>query len=510
MATTPEAVIEIGSTGIRLLVAQVKGNGEWEVIDFSELPVDLGRDVFTTGSISRENILLALQILSRFKEQLAGWGITPEQTRVIATSALRESKNPDPIIDRILIKTGFKVKVIDGIEENRLMYLAVTKKIKDLSRKNVDSDAIILEVGGGSTEMMLIKKGKMAGAHSLKLGTSRIEQSLSFSSNSPSDIRRYIQQFIFNTKGSLNDELDLSAVKQFYSVGAEPRLAAQTYGKKIGEGSWEISRKEFEKFAREIQTYSPDEIVAKFKVEYNEAQQLFIGLSIYEMFIQLTNVDKIIVLETNIRDGAIISSIAEPSSELLTEFNSQITASALSLLNKYHGDTEHALYVTEMSLKLFDTLRDEIGLDDRYRILLEVAGILHDIGMFIRMGEHQFHSQYIIVNSEIFGLKKYENKLVGLIARFHRGSQLPQDDEQFLMLPRTDRMMVLKLTAILRIADALDRAHQQKLKDISITRQNDTLLLTSGTAHNIVLERKALSEKANLFEYVFGYKIILS
>lgn len=510
MATTPEAVIEIGSTGIRLLVAQVKGNGEWEVIDFSELPVDLGRDVFTTGSISRSNILLCIQILSRFKEQLAGWGISPEQTRVIATSALREAKNPDPIIDRILIKTGFTVKIIDGIEENRLMYLAVTKKIKALKKTHPDDDAIILEVGGGSTEMMLIKKGKMAGAHSLKIGTTRIAQNLSFAAANASDIRRYIQQFIFNTKGSLNDELDLSAVKQFFSVGFEPRLAAQTYGKKIGDDAWEISRKEFEKFVREIQNYSPEEIVAKFKIEYNDATQLYIGLSIYEMFIQLTNIDSIIVLQTNIRDGAIISSIAEPSSELLTEFNSQVTASAINLLDKYHGHEEHALYVTDLSLKIFDALRDEIGLDDRGRLLLEVAGILHDIGMFIRMGEHQFHSQYIIVNSEIFGLKKYENKLVGLIARFHRGSGLPQDDEQFLMLPRADRMMVLKLTAILRIADALDRAHQQKLKGITITRQNDTLLLNTGSNHNIVLERKALAEKANIFEYVFGYKIILS
>ena len=139
-----------------------------------------------------------------------------------------------------------------------------------------------------------------------------------------------------------------------------------------------------------------------------------------------------------------------------------------------------------------------------------VAGILHDIGMFIRMEEHQFHSQYIIVNSEIFGIRKYDNKLVGLIARFHRGSGLPQDDEQFMMLPRADRMMVLKLTAILRIADALDRAHQQKLKGITISKQNDTILLNTNSNHNIVLERKALAEKANIFEYVFGYKIILA
>ena len=507
---TPEAVIEIGSIGIRLLVVQIKTNGSWEVLDYSELPVALGRDVFTTGSISRANLILSLQILSRFKEQLAGWGILPEQTLVIATSALREAKNPDPITDRIFVKTGFKVKIIDGVEENRLMYLAVMNKIKTLSKKNVDDDAIILEAGGGSTEMMLIKEGKMAGAHSLKVGTIRIEQNLNLPAATADDVRRYIYQFILNTKGSLNEDLDMSTVKQFYSVGGEPRLAAITYGKEIGDGIWEISRKEYEKFVKEIQTYSTEEIVAKFKIEYNEASSLYIGLSIYEMFVQLTKVDKIIVLDTNIREGVIISQISKPSAELQSEFYSQITASAINLLRKYHGDFAHAFYVRDVSLKIFDTLKDEIGLDERARMLLEVAAILHDIGMFIRLGDHQYHSQYIISNSEIFGLSHFENTIIAQIAKFHRGSTLPQDDEQFSILPRSDRMIILKLTAILRIADALDRAHQQKLTDLLISKQNDTLFINTRSKHNILLENQALIEKANMFEYVYGYRIVLS
>lgn len=507
---SPEAVIEIGSTGIRLLVAQGKENSEWEVIDNSELPVALGRDVFTNGAISKENLVSCLTILSRFKEQLAGWGITPQETKVFATSPLREAKNPDSIIDRIYIKTGFRVKIIDGIEENRLMYLAVTKKIRNFNRKNQNEDALILEVGGGSTELMLIKKGKMAGAHSLKIGTIRIEQNLNLSFATNDDIRRYIHQFILNTKGSLDDELDLSSVKHFYSVGGEARLAAINSGRKIDDGIWEISRKEFESFVKDVQKYSAEEIVARFKIEYNEAQQLYTGLSIYEMFMQQTNAEKIIVLETNIRDGAIISQISAPDSELQTEFNSQITASALNLLRRYHGDMNHALYVRDISLLLFDTLRDEIGLPDRARILLEVGSVLHDIGMFIRIGEHQHHSNYIISNSEIFGLRKFENTIIAQIAKFHRGSLKPQDDEQFLMLPREDRMTILKLTAILRIADALDRAHQQKFRDIKILKQNDSVHLISQSNHNIVLEKQALGEKADMFEYMFGCKIILS
>lgn len=506
----PEAVIEIGSTGIRLLVAQVKGNDDWEIVDYSEFPIALGRDVFTTGTISRANLLQSLTILSRFKEQLAGWGITPEKAKVIATSPLREERNPDPILDRILMKTGFKVKVIDGVEENRLMYLAVTKKIRQLPKRGQNDDAIILEVGGGSTELMLLKKGKIAGSHSLRIGTTRIEQTLNLSVATTNDIRRYIQQFILNTKGSLDNEIDLSSVRQFYSVGGEPKLAAMNYGKKIGEGIWEISYTEYERFIKEIQNLSADEIAAKFNIDILAAQQLFIGLSIYQMFMQLTNAENIIVLETNIREGTVISEISEPSSELLTEFNSQITSSALNLLKKYHGDVEHALYVRDISLKLFDTLRDEIGLDDRSRLLLEVAGILHDIGMFIKIADHQLHSHYIIANSEIFGLRKNETTIISQIAKFHRGYQQPQDDDHFSILSRSERMTILKLTAILRIADALDRAHQQKLRNLSISKQNDTLFISARTHHNIVLEKQAIVEKTNMFEYVFGYKVILS
>ncbi len=157
--STPEAVIEIGSTGVRLLIAESTADGKRTVLDRAEMPLSLGHDVFTTGIISRETQSSCVHILQRFKEQLAGWGILPSQTIVIATAAFRESKNKDPVMDKILTATGFRVSVIDGIEENRLMYLAVTSRLAEESAKVSTEDTVILEVGGGSTEMMLMKKG---------------------------------------------------------------------------------------------------------------------------------------------------------------------------------------------------------------------------------------------------------------------------------------------------------------------------------------------------------------
>lgn len=502
-----KAVVEIGSTGIRLTVAESTAGGI-NVLDRSELPVPLGRDVFTEGTISFETLSQVLSILSRMKEQLLSWGITAEEAIVIATSALREDTMRDTIVDRIFVKTGFRTKVIDGIEENRLMYLAVADTLKDAERTLRDEDSIILEVGGGSTEMMLMRKGKMAGAHSLKLGTVRAQRQLHSKSLSVSDIGRFIEEFIRNTKGSLDSELNLKNVRQFLAVGSDATVAAVNVGKPISTWLWRIERSSFDKFVGEVQQYSVEECAQRFKIPYSEAQTMAVSLLIYKMFIHLTNVSDIFVSETNIRYGVIISALLPPSTdELEKEFNAQITASAMSLLHKYHGDEKHAEYVRNMSKKIYDVLSAEMG-EDRDALLLEVSAILHDIGFFIKADKHNEHSAYIIKNSDIFGLSHHERSLVSLIARYHRGSDRPQDDERFQSLASSDRMKILKLSSVLRVADALDRGHSQKLFDLSISLEKDTLLLRTQDK-GAALEKLAVGEKSDMFKSVFGYRVVL-
>lgn len=504
----PQSVVEIGSTGIRLLVADVDSKNSATILDRSEMPVALGRDVFTNGFISTATQHDCITILSRFVEQLASWGITPEETKVIATSAFREAKNRDPVMDHIKVKTGLTVRVIDGIEENRLMYIAINESLKQEAKKVRKDDTMIVEVGGGSTEIMLMRKGKMAGAHSLRLGTTRIEQQIRSLSVSLDDIQRYVEEFLRSTKGSLESEINLQEVKQFLAVGSDVTIAALIVGTPISTWLWQIERDVFDKFVNEVQQYSAEECTARFKISYNEAQTLHISLLIHRMFIHLTNVQTILVPETNIRYGLIISETTKHGNKLQKEFVSQITASAFNLLRKYHGDERHAEYVRKTSVELFSLLKDEVALGERAQTLLEVAAILHDIGNFIQVDNHNLHSEYIISNSEIFGLTKNENRIISLIAKYHRGKEQPQDNEFFQLLSRSERMTILKLVSILRIADALDRGHAQGMVNFSISLHNDTLILHTkqrGTA----LEKIALEEKADMFETVFGYKFIL-
>ncbi|WP_428770103.1 HD domain-containing protein [Treponema sp. HNW] len=503
---SPEAVIEIGSTGIRLMVCELTSQGSWETVDFSEQPVSLGRDVFTSGIISRDTLLQCLHILNRFREQLAGWKIANEHISVIATSALREARNRDTVVDRIQVKTGFSIRVVNGIEENRFIYLAVLEALHRDAPRIQRQNSVILEIGGGSTEIMLFEQGKMAAVHSLRLGTVIIEQYAKSMMGSRHDARRFLEDFIKNAGVNLNTEANLQKIRQFITVGSEMQIAAREAGKKIGKRIRSIDRERFSAFVDEVQQYSADECMARFKIGYTEARALPVGLLSYKLFIELTSAKKIIVSDTSIREGLLLSKLPGQSS-LQEDFISQIIASALNIGKKYRIDENHAQYVRKMALLIYDKMESELGLDKEARVLLEVASILHDVGMFIRGSDHQLHSQYIISHSDIFGLTKDRIQVVALVARYHNGPLRRLSEEAFVTLPRSDRTLVLKLAAILRIADALDRSHSQHITDIRIILKEDSLIIKIPRSYNMNLEKTALAEKADLFESVFGYNV---
>ncbi|MDD7014732.1 MAG: HD domain-containing protein [Spirochaetales bacterium] len=509
MAGIPRAVIEIGSTGIRLLVAEITDSSKHNILDRSEQLVNIGRDVFTTGAISRETLLLCIQILTRYKEQLKGWGLTENETIVIGTSAIREAINRDPFVDRVKVKTGYTVRVIDGIEENRLMYIAVTECLKEENAIMRESNSIILEISGGATEMMIMEKGRMIGAHSLRLGSVIIEQNIRSLTRNMEDTRRFIEEFIHNTQKSLASEIDFSKIQQFIAVSGDLKLISLFIGKQVTPFLWEITRKDFETFVDEVMHYSPEECVAKFKINYSETNTFLISLLSYRKFVELTNVQSIIVPDITIREGVILSNSEQQNLNLVTDFNSQIIASAVTLLKKYNGDYNHAKYVKEKSVKIYDALEHELGLNLHARTLLEVSAILHDIGMFIGADNHHIHGKYIVSNSEIFGISMEDRQLIALITGFHKGNKMPQDDEEFNLLPRNSRMIILKLCAILRVADALDRSHQQKINEFSISFASDSITFRVKGHINLALEKLGLAEKGDLFENVFGYKIVL-
>jgi exopolyphosphatase/guanosine-5'-triphosphate,3'-diphosphate pyrophosphatase len=504
------AVLEIGSTGIRLLIAEIMAGNEWKVLDRAVRPVSLGRDVFMSGELSRESLHECLSVLNDFREHLTGWGITNQDIRVIATSALRIAHNRDIFSDRVLQETGFNLTIVDGIEENRLIYLAVRFALKQDLRLFWRTNSMIIEVGGGSTEIMLLRRGQMVSAHTVRLGTILLEQQSKQELGSGGHQERHLRESVRNTLALLNNELDLTRIRVIVAAGSDVRIAAEHTGKVLNENCSIIDRRDFVAFAEKIRHYTVDECVQNLNISYTESEGLIAGILVIKLFLESTGAAQIVVPQVTIREGALIDLALGVDSTLQEEFFSQIAASAINLGRKFHIDEAHSLHVANNCMALFDALVKEHGMNRRHRMMLEIAAILHDIGMFIKASGHHKHGQYIVVNSEIFGLHADELEIIANVIRYHRGDLPSESDISYVKLQREERMLVLKMASILRVADALDRSHSQQIKNITVERRMESLALHVENAMYSNHELRGLEEKGGLFHDVFGYKVVLA
>lgn len=395
------------------------------------------------------------------------------------------------------------------------MYLAVQNALQDEKRILSRSNAMILEVGGGSTEIMLLRRGRMTAAHSLRIGTVRVDELIRGSGSAPEFLHQFLEDNVRTACDLLEGELPLDTVKSFILVGSDARLAAARVASERNDNYAVIERDAFVRFADEVAALSVEDCVARLRVPWSEAEGLGPGLAIERLFLERTGAERVVVPSVSIREGILLASVRGPDPEHEEEMRAQIAASAASLGRKFRFDEAHANQVSRLSLSLFDALAVEHGLGRRERILLEAAALLHDVGTYIKTSGHHKHSEYIILNSEIFGLNRSELTILANVARYHRKQPPSNAHVNYVALPREDRIIVLKLAAILRVADALDRGHDQRVGDAVFERREDRLQIRAdissrGGSVDLSLERLSLTEKGDMFEDVFGLEPILS
>ena len=223
------------------------------------------------------------------------------------------------------------------------------------------------------------------------------------------------------------------------------------------------------------------------------------------MLARSLSLKSILASDISMRQGILIEMTkSEPSDD---DFRRQIVRSAWEVAKKYKTDEPHAGHVTSLCAALFAGLKDEHQLGSWYGLLLSVAAILHDIGLFVSTRSHHKHSMYLIQNSEIFGLSRRDILLVALTARYHRRATPKAVHPEYASLDREGRLAVAKMAAILRVADALDRSHSQRISSIECRREKDNLVISVPHVDDLTLEQLALQNKADMFEEVYGMSV---
>lgn len=500
------AVIDIGTNSIRIEIAELLEGGEVRILDRARRPVFLGQDTFVSGRLSMEKLRAAIAILRDFTKMLQTYNV--RHVRVLATSAVQEASNTDAFIDRVYMSTGLEVELIEPLEELRLMSISVRAELGD--SLPADRPALFLEVGGGNVLASVIDQGRSIACRSFPIGAIRLIESLGVAGEGTEQVAGMLESRILSLLRGISDELGLPRIGDVYVVGGEMRFLASALSTTPGDDASQVSIKQLDAMLERCRGKSPERLCELMNLPYEESLALPAALMVYRAVLRYTSADAFFVANGSMRDG-MLREISRRASGIDDPIESDaIIQTARGFVEKYHCHMAHAEHVSKLALSLFDQLKPLHGLDSRHRLLLHVAGLVHDAGTFISSRAHHKHSYYLIANSEFLGLSESEKEVVAQIARYHRRSCPKSSHRGYVVLSRHRRMVVSKLAAILRVADALDRSHTQCVRNIAVRMTDRFAHLNAECNTDMALEKQALRQKADLFHDIFGIPVQLN
>jgi exopolyphosphatase/guanosine-5'-triphosphate,3'-diphosphate pyrophosphatase len=502
------AVIDIGATSIRMAIGEINQSGRVRTLENLSQAVGLGKDTFTDGAIRRSTIEQAVRVLKSYRKILEEYQITnTDQIRIVATSAVREARNRLAFIDRVYIATGLEIEPIDEAEVNRVTFLGVQPYLEGESSLNA-ARTIVTEVGGGSTELLLVKDGNVAFAHTFRMGSLRLRKAIEGYGASSGQVRRIMESQIRRTVDDVMARVPHDGPIEMIALGGDVRLAAaQLLPDWSPDRLSRLPIAALEEFTTSVINLSDDEIVHRYHVSFPEAETVGPALLTYVLLAQAFGLREILLTNTNLRDGLLHEMAARHG--WTSDFRNQIVRSAMNLGDKYSYDEVHATHVARLASTLYVQLQDEHKLESHHEVLLHTAALLHEIGAYVSNRSMHKHSNYLIRNSEIFGLGKKNQLLVALVARYHRRASPQPTHEGYATLDREDRVAVSKLAAMLRVALALDESRSQRIQSFSCAIEKSKLVITISNVEDLSLEQLALKQNGSLFEEVFGLRVLL-
>jgi exopolyphosphatase/guanosine-5'-triphosphate,3'-diphosphate pyrophosphatase len=502
------AVIDIGATSVRMMIAQVSADGTIANLENLSQTVHLARDSFVSGRIRRATIEECVQVLKMYRSKLNEYGFSDaDHVRVVATSAVREAANRLAFVDRVYIATGFDIEPFDEAQLHRVTFLGI-QPILEKHPGFLEGQTLICEVGGGSTETLLMRDGQVVFARTWRLGVLRLIHSLASDRAALKSSRHLLESGIAQTVNQIASMVDRTQPVQFMILGSEARLAAREIRGRESGSLQELGLAELQEFTNGTLKQSPDRLVARYQLGIQEAASLGPALLINSRIADSLGVDRLWVARVNLRDGLIHEMVS--GQRWSGAARDQIIGAALALGRKFGIDEAHARHVARLATDLFHQTAPVHQLRDKWEITLHAAALLHEVGLAISERSYHKHSQYIIRNSVFFGVSSSELDLIALVARYHRRALPQRTHEIYSSLSQDDRALVARLAALVRIAKVLDVGRKQAVTGIRCHISGRSLVIEVEGLSDLALEQVELRREQELFEYVFGLAVELT
>lgn len=497
------AAIDIGSNSIRLVVAEAERDGSYRVLDEERDMARLGQGLAKSGRLGQGPMRAALHALAKMAAIARGHRA---EIRAVATSAVRDAKNGSEFRRLVQKALGLRLEIITGKEEGLLAFRSALRHF-DLAGEG----AAVVDIGGGSLEVVLAKDRLADEVHSLPLGTVRLMEEHCLSDplrpKHARALRKEIDKILRKNVGKLPFRIDtlvgsggtFTALAQIDKAArGEPPGSVQGYA---------LTLDDLERWVECLRSLSSTERAHIPGLNPRRADIILPGAIAIQRIARYLKVKKILVNERGIRDGLLLAMIEERVRRPLKLGKAKLQDRlewVRLLARKCHSSFKHCEHVARLALQIHDGLAGPLGLPESGREILESAAILHDIGNLINHEGNQKHAYHLIVHSGLTGFSADELELIANVVRYHCGSEPKKAHANYAQLRPAERRVVRQLSGLLRIADALDRTQSQRVTSVSARVARGKVVLQLEAREPPQVEVWDATRRAGLFEDALG------
>jgi len=491
------AAIDIGTNSLHMIIVKVTADASFEVVGREKDMVRLGAGGLEGRPLSEGAMAAALQTLARFKRLADSRGV--DEILAVATSAVREAPNGGDFLAAIAEQTGIIARVITGVEEARLIHRAAMHGI-DVGSGN----AVVIDIGGGSTEITLGNAAGVQQARSFRLGVIRLAEK--YATSDPlgaTNERRMVRQIRRELGSYLKGLAKAGFTRVIGTSGTALSLGGLALGRTRAVSDLTLHHRRvparaITRVRQQLVTLTIEDRLRLPALDPKRADLSVPGAVLLDVILRQLGATELTLCGLSLREGEVLDYIRRNrvKIERVERYPDIRRRSVMGLAQRSNYAAEHAQQVSRLALAIFDQTKPEHGLDARSREWLEFAALLHDTGEHISYEDHHRHSYYLIRNGRLRGFEPEEVETIALVARYHRRATPKKSHPGLARLSRPERRTVKWLSAILRLAESLDRSRAQLVERIRLTRDREAWHLRVSGHGDIELELWAAGRHA--------------
>ncbi len=500
------AAIDIGSNSIRMAAAEVLPGSPMRVLASERVVTRLGESVFRNGLLAQEPLELTCTVLARMAQQYQKLDVVG--VRAVATSAVRDARNQAEFVERASLAIGAPVEIVSGAEESRLIHLGVQARWPHPTR-----NVLIVDIGGGSAELISSEHGQMREAYSKPLGAVRLREI--FLKNDPAlpgelhQMHEYIEEKLAGIRKPLGnghcDRVIATSATASAVVCAVNRIPRT---KREQADRMRASAHEVRRLYKKLSVLDLADRRKAIGIGPKRAEIIVPGVSVLLRVLEDFRLSGLYYSAAGVRDGIIADLDARGVGRELAQLSRDQRKEVEKMSRRYGVALPHARKVASLAHVLFTDLHPLHQLPPHFGKLLEAASYLHDAGHFVADSNHHKHSYYLVSNSDMPGFTNRERELIANLCRYHRKSMPTPVHSNWQSLNADDKRVVLLLIPLLRLADNLDVSHEERIQSLSCRIRDGQVVLQIGSDADISLEQWAAERSAEAFRQVYNRLVV--